>query len=269
MRRLSSTYCSHGSPPRSQPTSAAFRFSGGVRCFSKASSAAWKAARSSADRRSSAQSVTAIADDSRNSISQRPGLECGPSRRRQQPPDDVVRESSRGKVDGGGCRRRILAEHSPRKGIALHDVGRVAIRAVVTASKALTTCHAISAARSRGLSGVWKAACTDAGTSVRKRPPAKAGALSRQSNTAAAVSVPRPYERPAWRLAPFVSLCSSWEFNGAGNETRTRDPNLGKVVLYQLSYSRSDRTVILYHRLRLVKPEPGIRRRAPRAACAP
>ena len=26
---------------------------------------------------------------------------------------------------------------------------------------------------------------------------------------------------------------------GAGNGTRTRDPNLGKVVLYQLSYSRS------------------------------
>ncbi len=26
---------------------------------------------------------------------------------------------------------------------------------------------------------------------------------------------------------------------GAGNETRTRDPNLGKVVLYQLSYSRN------------------------------
>ena len=25
----------------------------------------------------------------------------------------------------------------------------------------------------------------------------------------------------------------------AGNGTRTRDPNLGKVVLYQLSYSRS------------------------------
>ena len=25
---------------------------------------------------------------------------------------------------------------------------------------------------------------------------------------------------------------------GAGNEARTRDPNLGKVVLYQLSYSR-------------------------------
>ncbi len=28
------------------------------------------------------------------------------------------------------------------------------------------------------------------------------------------------------------------EFYGAGNGIRTRDPNLGKVVLYQLSYSR-------------------------------
>ena len=28
--------------------------------------------------------------------------------------------------------------------------------------------------------------------------------------------------------------------SGAGNETRTRDPNLGKVVLYQLSYSRRE-----------------------------
>ena len=28
------------------------------------------------------------------------------------------------------------------------------------------------------------------------------------------------------------------EKHGAGNETRTRDPDLGKVVLYQLSYSR-------------------------------
>ena len=26
--------------------------------------------------------------------------------------------------------------------------------------------------------------------------------------------------------------------SGAGNEIRTRDPDLGKVVLYQLSYSR-------------------------------
>ena len=32
---------------------------------------------------------------------------------------------------------------------------------------------------------------------------------------------------------------------GAGNETRTRDPNLGKVVLYQLSYSRRNSRTIL------------------------
>ena len=30
--------------------------------------------------------------------------------------------------------------------------------------------------------------------------------------------------------------------SGAENETRTRDPNLGKVVLYQLSYFRISRT---------------------------
>ncbi len=28
------------------------------------------------------------------------------------------------------------------------------------------------------------------------------------------------------------------EINGAGGGIRTRDPNLGKVVLYQLSYTR-------------------------------
>ncbi len=39
-------------------------------------------------------------------------------------------------------------------------------------------------------------------------------------------------------LSPF------FEF-GAGNEIRTRDPNLGKVVLYQLSYSRIEEGDIL------------------------
>ena len=33
--------------------------------------------------------------------------------------------------------------------------------------------------------------------------------------------------------------------SGAGNEIRTRDPNLGKVVLYQLSYSRCEEARIL------------------------
>ena len=37
-------------------------------------------------------------------------------------------------------------------------------------------------------------------------------------------------------LQTSVELCRS--IYGAGNETRTRDPDLGKVVLYQLSYSR-------------------------------
>ena len=31
----------------------------------------------------------------------------------------------------------------------------------------------------------------------------------------------------------------------AGNGTRTRDPNLGKVVLYQLSYSRERLTILM------------------------
>ena len=31
---------------------------------------------------------------------------------------------------------------------------------------------------------------------------------------------------------------AAFQVFGAGNETRTRDPDLGKVVLYQLSYSR-------------------------------
>ena len=37
-------------------------------------------------------------------------------------------------------------------------------------------------------------------------------------------------------LQTSMELCRS--ITGAGNETRTRDPDLGKVVLYQLSYSR-------------------------------
>ncbi len=34
-----------------------------------------------------------------------------------------------------------------------------------------------------------------------------------------------------------------FRLTGAGNETRTRDPDLGKVVLYQLSYSRVQQKV--------------------------
>ena len=37
-----------------------------------------------------------------------------------------------------------------------------------------------------------------------------------------------------------LALMDERKNNGAGNETRTRDPDLGKVVLYQLSYSRAN-----------------------------
>jgi hypothetical protein len=40
---------------------------------------------------------------------------------------------------------------------------------------------------------------------------------------------------------PNKSLMTKGIF-GAGNETRTRDLNLGKVALYQLSYSRPKQT---------------------------
>ncbi len=45
------------------------------------------------------------------------------------------------------------------------------------------------------------------------------------------------YEREEglWPIAPQPL----WMIAGAGNGIRTRDPNLGKVVLYQLSYSRN------------------------------
>jgi hypothetical protein len=40
---------------------------------------------------------------------------------------------------------------------------------------------------------------------------------------------------------------------GAGNETRTRDPDLGKVVLYQLSYSRIEMLIASAVNLQLLK----------------
>ena len=44
-------------------------------------------------------------------------------------------------------------------------------------------------------------------------------------------------------LSPQIKICGvpllpNGKKKGAENETRTRDPNLGKVVLYQLSYFR-------------------------------
>ena len=38
-------------------------------------------------------------------------------------------------------------------------------------------------------------------------------------------------------------------YSGAGNEVRTRDPNHGKVMLYQLSYSRVHQTGANYNEI--------------------
>ena len=43
---------------------------------------------------------------------------------------------------------------------------------------------------------------------------------------------------------------------GAENETRTRDPNLGKVVLYQLSYFRKFSLFLRKNFYLLLKPVP-------------
>ena len=62
--------------------------------------------------------------------------------------------------------------------------------------------------------------------------------------------VPGAGVEPARRFSPrdFKSLVSTnfttWA-SGAGNEARTRDINLGKVTLYQLSYSRLRTCVII------------------------
>ena len=45
-----------------------------------------------------------------------------------------------------------------------------------------------------------------------------------------------PTAPPRARMTNFISELVS---PGAGDESRTRDLNLGKVALYQLSYSRS------------------------------
>src|SRR5258705_8870043 len=44
------------------------------------------------------------------------------------------------------------------------------------------------------------------------------------------------------RQRPFATTISHSQ-NGAGNGTRTRDPKLGRLALYQLSYSRNTKMV--------------------------
>src|SRR6266704_1972354 len=50
--------------------------------------------------------------------------------------------------------------------------------------------------------------------------------------------------RDVWSSKTFPSLPPLPPCIRAGNGTRTRDPNLGKVVLYQLSYSRRRKGIL-------------------------
>jgi hypothetical protein len=45
-------------------------------------------------------------------------------------------------------------------------------------------------------------------------------------------------------------------FPGAGDETRTRDPQLGRLMLYQLSYTRPNSLPIAHLRLPIVRSIP-------------
>ncbi len=55
-------------------------------------------------------------------------------------------------------------------------------------------------------------------------------------------------EQAARKATLFFALMEERKKTGAGNETRTRDPDLGKVVLYQLSYSRARPVIIRIER---------------------
>ncbi len=48
-----------------------------------------------------------------------------------------------------------------------------------------------------------------------------------------------PGFEPGVRVLQTLALPLGYVASGAGNGTRTRDPQLGKLMLYQLSYSRS------------------------------
>ena len=55
----------------------------------------------------------------------------------------------------------------------------------------------------------------------------------------------RPRARSGYKLRGRALMLLSLEKSGAGNESRTRDLNLGKVALYQLSYSRERKLLII------------------------
>ena len=71
---------------------------------------------------------------------------------------------------------------------------------------------------------------------------ARSGTRTRTGVTAQGILSPSclPFHHSSsveWKKQSETAVCSA--FGWAENETRTRDPNLGKVVLYQLSYFRN------------------------------
>ena len=56
----------------------------------------------------------------------------------------------------------------------------------------------------------------------------------------------------------FLCTAPAFRLSRAGNGTRTRDPNLGKVVLYQLSYSRGAERILLSDPPRRNDPRLGV-----------
>ena len=107
---------------------------------------------------------------------------------------------------------------------------------------------ALGARWSRGVSSGGKSATSRhecyARTGIRTRTPLRARDFKSLASTRFAIpalSDKGEQNRQGNARSPFSFLLPS--LSRAGNGTRTRDPNLGKVVLYQLSYSRAPRNI--------------------------
>ena len=64
------------------------------------------------------------------------------------------------------------------------------------------------------------------------------GLLPRDFKSLASADFATPAVRQLYETLKGAAGAAPFATPRAGNGTRTRDPNLGKVVLYQLSYSR-------------------------------
>src|SRR3954469_19706180 len=76
-----------------------------------------------------------------------------------------------------------------------------------------------------------------AGTGERTRMSFRTQDFKSRASASFAIPARGPQTQNGGAFAPPFS-CPPQLLQRAGNGTRTRDPNLGKVVLYQLSYSR-------------------------------